>query len=352
MATADELLMATSESSAESTEDILVVDLNTRVISIPATIKILGVESDDDVKRLQFRIPRYYGEFDLSNFDIRINFENARNKGDFYPVNDVVVTDDNNITFSWLVDRVAFLYPGDVDFSICMKLFDSNGIVIKELNTTIATLPVLEGLETEKAVVENNPSAFDQVMFRLYAIEAATGNGQNGHYSIVKVTQTDDGTLFTIVNSDGETIAYVKHGVDGYTPVKGVDYWTDADETEIKQYVIDYTEQSITNWAPAYKTVYLYANAWANNTQMITITGVTTDNPVFVGPEPSVDNYTAYVDAEIRCVSQGTNALSFTCGSTPAVDVLVNVAIYRSSEEIVNGSITVVDDGEGNITIS
>jgi len=27
------------------------------------------------------------------------------------------------------------------------------------------------------------------------------------------------------------------HGADGYTPVRGTDYWTDADKAEIKSYV-------------------------------------------------------------------------------------------------------------------
>lgn len=191
MATADELLSATSE----TTEEILAVDLINRVIVIPATLRILGVESDDDVRRLHFSIPRYYdyGEVDLSEFKIQINFENARGEGDFWPVDDIVVNNDDTLTFSWLVDRSAFKYAGNVTFSLCMKKYDTEGIVVKELNTTTSQLPVLKGLETSKEVVENNPSAFDAVLFRLYAVEEAIDLSQR-YYTPV-VTQPSDGVI-------------------------------------------------------------------------------------------------------------------------------------------------------------
>lgn len=348
MATAEELLMGAAEPNAitESNEEILVADLTTRVISIPATLKILGVESDDDVKRLQFKIPRYYGEFDLFNFKIQINFENERRNGDVYSVNDVVNNDDNTLSFSWLVDRVAFEYPGDVKFSICMKLYDDTGVVVKELNTTYATLPVLEGLETEKALVDQNPSAFDQIMYRLYAVEAATGNGQNGYYTVIKSEQDDTGVLFTIVNQDGESVAYVRNGIDGYTPVKGVDYWTPEDKAEVEEHAKTYVDR----WAPVYKTVSLIPSKWSDNEQTVTVSGVTADSIVVVSPYPNETDYRMYAINNIRCVSQRTDTLTFKCSIVPTEAMMVNVAIYHSNIEFSNG-ITVTDDGEGNVSI-
>lgn len=41
----------------------------------------------------------------------------------------------------------------------------------------------------------------------------------------VKVTQTDDGALLEITDSTGNTSAIIANGKDGYTPVKGVDYF-------------------------------------------------------------------------------------------------------------------------------
>ena len=265
MPTAEELLMQVSR-SGESIE-VLTVDLDTRIISIPATIRLLGVESDDDVKRLHFSVPRYYGEFDLSEFKIRINFKNSRSSGDLYPADDIVTTDDDKITFSWLVDRTAFNQAGDVEFSVCMQKYDDNGIVVKELNTAIASLPVLKGLETSKAVVESNPSAFDAVLFRLYAIEAANGMGQNGYYTIAKVEEYAHGTKVTVVDRDGTTIAVIKNGIDGYTPIKGVDYWTNEEQTSMETDVMQNMKNYIDNWSPNYKPVTLSATKWSGNIQ-------------------------------------------------------------------------------------
>ena len=151
MATADELL------STIDTDKTLIIDKDLRTIIIPSSVKNLGVESDDDVLRLKFSMPRMYGDVDLSDFSIYINYMNAKNTGNVYVVDDKTIADDT-ITFSWLVGRVALAYKGNVRFIVCMKLYDSAmEEVIKEYNTTIASLPVLEGLETSEAAIEQNP---------------------------------------------------------------------------------------------------------------------------------------------------------------------------------------------------
>lgn len=80
-------------------------------------------------------MPRMYGEVDLSEFLIHINYMNANNEGDIYAVDDSEIGSDA-ITFSWLVGRNAVAYKGTVRFIVCLKLFDENGEVIKEYNTT------------------------------------------------------------------------------------------------------------------------------------------------------------------------------------------------------------------------
>lgn len=74
MATADELL------STLDTDKTLIIDKDLRIITIPSSVKNLGVESDDDVLRLKFSMPRMYGDVDLSDFSIYINYMNADRK--------------------------------------------------------------------------------------------------------------------------------------------------------------------------------------------------------------------------------------------------------------------------------
>lgn len=234
MATAEELLATVSQD-----ENIVTVNMSTRKIIIPASIMVLGVESDDEVKRLHFSIPRYYGDVDLSEFVIRINYQNATNAkdaGDVYDVVDKTLSDDETaIEFSWLVDRHAFAVAGDVVFSVCLKKYNDAGEVVNEWNTTTAKLPVLEGLETSKAAVGKNTTVLDQVLFRLYAVEAASGVGQDGYYSIARMEESDDGVIFTLRDRYGNVEAKVRHGM---VPQKGVDYFTEEDKAEFVQMVV------------------------------------------------------------------------------------------------------------------
>lgn len=179
MATADEILEQMEnnpELYATDPEEICTIDNDLRTITIPSGLQTVGVESDEDVRRLNFQMPKQYHEVDLSEFNIRINFMNANNGGDSYAVTDKQVSGDN-ITFSWLVGRNALAYRGNIRFIICLKKADAEGVVQQEFNTTVATLSVLEGLETTEAVVAENPDIIEQILARLDELEENGGGG-------------------------------------------------------------------------------------------------------------------------------------------------------------------------------
>lgn len=93
--TLDELLGL----SDEVVDKTITVDNELRTITVPKTVKNLGVESDDDVHRLHFKIPRYCGcgEVDLSEFKIRVNYRNAKNGEDVYEVEDAAVVVEGGV---------------------------------------------------------------------------------------------------------------------------------------------------------------------------------------------------------------------------------------------------------------
>ena len=139
---------------ASVTEDVvtindstIVVNNDLRTMSIPEKVSILGVESDESVNRLKFRLPRYYCDLDLGEFNIYVNYLNGRTE-DIYVVTDKKTTNEY-VEFSWLVGRNASKNKGYTKFVLCLKKSGSDGTVIKEFNTTVHKLEVLEGLETE-----------------------------------------------------------------------------------------------------------------------------------------------------------------------------------------------------------
>jgi len=139
--------------------DYIVISDDLRTMTIPSSIVLLGVESDDDVNKIPFQMPKEYCGFDLSQFQARINYMNANGDGDIYIIDDLAVDGDDPslMTFTWLVGRNACAYKGNTKFIVCLKKFAEDGETVdQEFNTTVYSLPVLEGLETVEAVEQQN----------------------------------------------------------------------------------------------------------------------------------------------------------------------------------------------------
>lgn len=67
-------------------------------------------------------------------------------------------------------------------------------------------------------------------------------------------------------------------------------------------------------------TVTLVASNWSNNSQAVTVNGVTGSSLIFV--EVSANNSNGVI-----CTSQATNKLTFTCDNVPTNNVTVQVAV-------------------------
>lgn len=74
-------------------------------------------------------------------------------------------------------------------------------------------------------------------------------------------------------------------------------------------------------------TVTLTSGGWSNNTQTVSVAGVSSSSLVEVSPAPtSFDNY---VNAGILCTAQGAGTLTFTCKTVPTNNITVNVVIWN-----------------------
>lgn len=174
MSTAEELLASAFAS------DVLKVDFANRTITIPNSVKHLGVTSDEDVMKVLFEAPQFYGDIDLSGFEINIHYKNAKGYGDISPAIDIVV-EAGVITFAWLIDRYVVAYAGDVEFSVCLTRPDaseSDGLG-QELNTQPATLPVLKGLNTRESVPEEFPHLYRDLLERVKELEYKASDGDS-----------------------------------------------------------------------------------------------------------------------------------------------------------------------------
>lgn len=78
------------------------------------------------------------------------------------------------------------------------------------------------------------------------AKESGDLKGEKGEDG-VSVTHSWSGTTLTVTSASGTSSADLKGepGAPGHTPVRGTDYWTEADKEEMKSYIRSYIEQVI-----------------------------------------------------------------------------------------------------------
>lgn len=72
-------------------------------------------------------------------------------------------------------------------------------------------------------------------------------------------------------------------------------------------------------------TITLPASSWSGNITTRAVSGMTSSANIIVTPSPS--SYIAYNEAGIRCMAQGSGALSFACEEVPTSDLQVNIII-------------------------
>lgn len=231
MATALDLLMSTKEDvnllSEES--DICTIDAKTRIIFVPSTIVVGGVQSDKNAERIKFSCPKIVGDnLDLSKFSVRINFENVSSVDfnvsikDQYICDDVAV-DGENVTFSWLIGRNAARYMGTVRFIVCAVKTDSDSNISVEWNTAIAEVPVLEGIEIDQPQIGQEEKDVINQLLELTkntsaeAVQNVNSAKEQAIKDIQSVSQPD--TTLTIegglaeAKATGEAIASLKEDI-------------------------------------------------------------------------------------------------------------------------------------------
>ena len=336
MVTANELLYGVS-----AVDKTLIISNDLRTIAIPSSVKNLGVESDDDVLRLNFKMPRYIGNIDLSVFSIRINYLNAEGEGDIYTVSDAVSSSEY-ITFSWLVGPNATKYKGDTKFNICMRTTLSDGTVDREYNTTIASLPVLEGLEVDEGYLETYTDLLEQWRRELFGIgdteeaairavskaeqEAIANKGAEvlatipeDYATAVSMTDNADRTKADaiICSAQGETISVADSSDDYIRALKIFGKTTQVSTTGIQ--LLNNTNTTLTTNGITFTS---------NEDGSISIFGTASDHAYYLF---DFQNDIPVKNTELIASISGHNKVSMVIGYFTDVDTFVNEIVAVNS---------------------
>ena len=184
----------------------------------------------------------------------------------------VIVPDDAKIdTYSVYVDGISTVrsvadVPPDDEGNVPLTIDDLNGLSdIKVVSTSTAE----SGTPASVEVVKSGSVA------NLSFIIPKGEEGKAATIEVGTVTTGEAGTEVKITNSGNENAATFnftiprgeaglkgEKGNDGYTPIKGTDYWTDSDKQEI-------TNEVLNNTAHKYVIQVIEANNWQDGSDDI-----------------------------------------------------------------------------------
>lgn len=260
-------------STQDMVDDYLIIDDNSREIYVPSGELLFGVTSDEKTERKYFQCPRIVGDnVDLTQYQLYINYQNAKGEKDKYIVTDVKVVDDN-ITFTWLLSRKVTEYQGNISFIICARNVDSSGNITNEWNTAIATGTCVVGSEVEDltpgeqgkardyflqleqelsalAKTENNrlltassnqiTNITNKCSEQVQLIENASKKALDSIPSTYTDLQKQVDTIESVTNSSATGIVETTHTTNGYK------YLGNSTEKPIKQIVIKGNSTQVT----------------------------------------------------------------------------------------------------------
>lgn len=106
--------------------------------------------------------------------------------------------------------------------------------------------------------------------------------------------------------------------------LSGVDTPKTSNDAANKSYVDSKSPTSV--------AITLTTSAWSNNTQTVTVSGVSaTETAQLITPTPAIASQSAYYEAGIMCTGQAANSLTFTCQTVPTSNLTVYVVIQPLS---------------------
>lgn len=214
-----------------------IVDGISRTIKNASTSKTTVMQFDHNSEVFTFELPRYIEGHDMmlcNRVEVHyLNIESItrRENEGIYLVDDLTVNteDENKLTCSWTISQSATQLVGSLNFLlrfICL----TDDVIDYVWNTAINSgIYVSKGIYNSDIVAEQYVDTIKAWENRLELVENSIGS--SGISPTIKVTAITGGNKVEITDANGTKIFNVMHGTngidgkDGYTPVKGVDYF-------------------------------------------------------------------------------------------------------------------------------
>ena len=161
--------------------------------------------------------------------------------------------------------------------------------------------------------------------------------------------------LYSIVNSFVQNNIEMLKGKPGYTPIKGVDYWNEIDQEEIRQFALKKVDETMNSYAkktdvsalankvaPSPASVTLYADRWEQTQdesrwhQEVVVANATITPYSKVDLQLSSEQIMIFYEKDLAFVTENDGGVVtvFCIGQVPENDYVIQATV---SEVVVNG---------------
>lgn len=224
--------------SMRDSDSHYVVDPITRVITSGTPVKSTLIQYDHNSEILTFEMPRYVEGHDMLRCtSVTVHFTNTSdanrlsNQG-VYEVQDFASAEDDadTIVWSWTISGYATQYVGPLSFAIRFACTSGETLEYAWSTAPFTGIKISSGIYNSDTVVNDYVDILEQWQNKIGV-------------SIDSVKQTETSSeenganIITFMLSNGERDSVVIR--NGKTPVRGVDYWTEADKQEIIDSILD-----------------------------------------------------------------------------------------------------------------
>lgn len=151
-----------------------------RTITVPDSLKKIGIQYDHNVNTITFDCPRYPDEkpsVDMSQMQIFINYLlHDKTKGSSLAENVVIdENDDTIIHFDWIITKAVTPVSGPLSTLVCIKDVDNEGHELYHWNSDlIQKFTVGDGMENIEYIADMNPDLITQLLVRMDDVDFRT----------------------------------------------------------------------------------------------------------------------------------------------------------------------------------
>lgn len=215
-----------------------VIDPITRTASNPGSAKNMLIQYDHKSEIFTFELPRYVDGHDMLLCNraeihyINVDAGTRRQKFGVYEISDFAISEDDEevIVWSWPISSNATQYVGQLSFAFRFACLTDDVVDYAWSTAPYKGITISDGIYNGEMVEEEYIDILQQWVNKI-------GVGIDDINQDVVAYESEGVNLISMTLTDGR-VEYFEIR-NGRTPVRGEDYWTDNDKTEIINSILD-----------------------------------------------------------------------------------------------------------------